>query len=216
MGVLFYCAAEPFWIWPSVCCVVRRKLKVRQICNFVSVLKISSLILLYILIRLTQTVFHGPVFSNNHQYNSTSKSDFHGYCRITLWSFYLRQSSNCRLSVLLAVVLLPVSNFAVSTQSAISHRKLLTIYYCLFSFFAWPEAMVQNISAHWLPFRLEGGGVQCGGGECRAEWQMVGEQWESHWLTGWKLDTRLWSCLTAGVSLLPLGRGPVYWPTWYP
>lgn len=53
-------------------------------------------------------------------------------------------------------------------------------------------------------------------GECRAEWQVVGEQWESHWLTGWKLNTGLQSCLTVGVSLLPWGRDPVYWPSWYP
>lgn len=97
------------------------------------------------------------------------------------------------------------------THSAISHRKLSTA-----EFLVSPRATMQAGPAHWLPFHQGGRGVRWGRGECRAEWQVVGEQWESHWLTGWKLNTGLRSCLTAGVSLLPWGRGPVYWPSWYP
>lgn len=81
-------------------------------------------------------------------------------------------------------------------------------------FFALPKATMPAGPAHWLPFHRGGGGVWWGRGECRAEWQVVGEQWESHWLTGWKLNTGPRSCLTAEVSLLPWGRGPVYWPSW--
>lgn len=34
-----------------------------------------------------------------------------------------------------------------------------------------------------------GGGVRWRRGESRAEWQVVGKQWVSHWLTRWKLNT---------------------------
>lgn len=113
------------------------------------------------------------------------------------------------------VVILAISFFIKSAisypQCATTHRKLLTA-----EFLVPPQATIQARPAHWLPFHQGGGGVQWGRGECRTEWQVVWEQWESHWLTGWKLNTDLRSCLTAGVSLLPWGRGPVYWPSWYP
>lgn len=34
-----------------------------------------------------------------------------------------------------------------------------------------------------------GGGVRWRRGESRAEWQVVGKRWVSHWLTRWKLNT---------------------------
>lgn len=89
------------------------------------------------------------------------------------------------------------------TSNAILRRKLFLTAEFLVS----PRATMQTGPAHWLPFHQGGGGVRWGRGECRTEWQVVGEPWESHWLTAWKLNTGLWFCLTAGVSLLPLGQG---------
>lgn len=55
-----------------------------------------------------------------------------------------------------------------------------------------------------------GGGVRWRRGESRAEWQVVGKRWVSHWLTRWKLNTgpRLVSqqesacCLGAGAQVI--------------
>lgn len=112
--------------------------------------------------------------------------------------------------ILAAALLLPLTESAIFTYSAILHRNLLTVdLFCLASGYN-PDQFRS------MPFSRWGGGAQFGRGERRAEWQMLGEHWASYWLTAWKLNTSLRSCLTVGVSLLPWGRGPVYWPTWYP
>lgn len=127
-----------------------------------------------------------------------------------LWSFIRNISSSCcSWSSRNAFFW---SSLQFLTSNAILHRKLFSTA----EFLVLPQATMQTGPAHWLPFHQGGGGVRWGRGECRTEWQVVVEPWESHWLTGWKLNTGLWFCLTAGVSLLPWGRGPFYWLSWYP
>lgn len=80
--------------------------------------------------------------------------------------------------ILAAAILLPLTESAIFTYSAIFHRNLLTVeLFCLASGYN-PDQFRS------MPFCRWGGGVQFGRGERRAEWQMLREQWASYWLTG--------------------------------
>lgn len=115
---------------------------------------------------------------------------------------HIRVAMLCRVYGLLNVFTV----FAVCLTGIIEFAKNSWLH-ILKSCLGLPSRSVHHIDRLFIK---GGGGVRWRRGESRAEWQVVGKQWVSHWLTRWKLNTgpRLVSqqesacCLGASVQFI--------------